>query len=83
METILDNIGLPYSGLNLSYSNTGQIGSADADLLVSLKEKHRPTAEYVRELRADFAQRVPWRDFLFSAGRYRDADSEFRAAVAD
>ena len=51
MDTILDNIGLPYSGLNLSYSNTGQIGSADADLLVSLKANHHPTAEYVHRLR--------------------------------
>jgi len=65
LDTILDNIGLPYSGLNLSYSNTGQIGSADADLLVSLKEKHRPTAEYVRKLRISLPKEFPGTTFYF------------------
>jgi multidrug efflux pump subunit AcrB len=46
VETVLDNIGLPYSGMNLSYSNSGQIGSADADILVTLAAKHRPTDDY-------------------------------------
>ena len=44
MESILDNIGLPYSGINTAYSNSGVIGSEDADILVSLKHEHRPTA---------------------------------------
>ncbi len=65
MGTILDNIGLPYSGLNLSYSNTGQIGSADADLLVSLNEKHKPTAEYVRKLRETLPKEFPGTTFYF------------------
>jgi multidrug efflux pump subunit AcrB len=65
LDTILDNIGLPYSGLNLSYSNTGQIGSADADLLVSLSEKHRPTAEYVRKLRVSLPKEFPGVTFYF------------------
>jgi multidrug efflux pump subunit AcrB len=65
LQTILDNIGLPYSGLNLSYSNTGQIGSADADLLVSLNEKHRPTAEYVRKLRETLPKEFPGTTFYF------------------
>ena len=42
LDNILDNIGLPYSGINTSYSNTGTIGPADADILVSLKEDHQP-----------------------------------------
>jgi multidrug efflux pump subunit AcrB len=44
---ILDNIGLPTSGINLSYSNGGTIGSMDAEILVSLQTQHHPTAEYV------------------------------------
>jgi multidrug efflux pump subunit AcrB len=65
LGTILDNIGLPYSGLNLSYSNTGQIGSADADILVSLNEKHRPTAEYVRKLRETLPKEFPGTTFYY------------------
>ncbi len=65
MDTILDNIGLPYSGLNLSYNNTGQIGSADADLLVSLKEKHAPTADYVHRLRVSLPKEFPGVTFYF------------------
>ena len=48
---MLDNIGLPVSGINLSYNDSGAIGSADADILVSLNPGHRPTPEYVRRLR--------------------------------
>ncbi|WP_428312035.1 efflux RND transporter permease subunit [Hydrocarboniphaga sp.] len=51
IESMVDNIGLPSSGINLTYSNSGQIGSGDADILVQLKEGHGPTADYVRELR--------------------------------
>jgi multidrug efflux pump subunit AcrB len=65
LDNILDNIGLPYSGLNLSYSNTGQIGTADADLLVSLNEKHRPTAEYVHRLRETLPKEFPGTTFYF------------------
>ena len=49
--SIIDNIGLPYSGLNLSYSNSAPIGAGDADILVALTEDHRPTADYIHELR--------------------------------
>ena len=51
LGTIIDNIGLPYSGLNLSYSNSAPVGTGDADILVSLAAKHRPTSEYTRALR--------------------------------
>ncbi len=65
MGTIIDNIGLPYSQINLTYSNSGQVGTADADLLVSLNEKHSPTANYVRELRRDLPREFPGVVFYF------------------
>lgn len=65
ISSIIDNIGLPYSGINLSYSNSAPIGSADADILITLTPKHRPTAEYVRELRAKLAKEFPGINFAF------------------
>lgn len=62
---ILDNIGLPYSGINTSYSNNGTIGPADGDILVSLAENHRPTDEYVRELRRRLPEEYPGALFYF------------------
>ena len=53
LVTIIDNIGLPYSGINTTYSNSAPIGPADADIQVSLSEKHRPTAEYVQRFREE------------------------------
>ena len=58
LTSIVDNIGLPYSSINLSYSNSAPIGAGDADIQVELAASHRPAAEYVRELR----QKLP-RDF--------------------
>jgi multidrug efflux pump subunit AcrB len=57
--SIVDNIGLPYSGLNLSYSTSAPIGPADADIQVQLSEDHRPTAAYVDRLRAVLAREYP------------------------
>ena len=65
LTNILDNIGLPYSGINLSYSNSAAIGPADADIQVSLAEKHQPTEEYVHTLRAKLAQQFPGVTFYF------------------
>src|ERR1700731_187638 len=65
VTNILDNIGLPYSGINLSYSNSAAIGPADADIQVSLAEKHKPTDEYVHRLRAKLAQEFPGVTFYF------------------
>ena len=65
LGAILDNIGLPYSQLNLSYSNSGQVGSADGDILVSLNEKHRPTDEYVQKLRTNLPREFPGDTFYF------------------
>ncbi|MFZ0980199.1 MAG: efflux RND transporter permease subunit, partial [Candidatus Acidiferrales bacterium] len=59
LVTIIDNIGLPYSSINLSYSNSAPIGTGDADILVELAPKHRPTLEYVRELRVKLNRDFP------------------------
>ncbi|MBB5330361.1 efflux RND transporter permease subunit [Tunturiibacter gelidoferens] len=68
MDNILDNIGLPFSSINYMYNTSGLTGEADADILVSLKEKHRPTKEYVRSLRANLANRFPGDVFYFLPG---------------
>jgi multidrug efflux pump subunit AcrB len=62
---ILDNIGVPNSGISLSYSNSGLIGTGDADVLVSLKPEHRPTSDYVRRLRARLNREFPGVTFYF------------------
>ena len=59
LVTIIDNIGLPYSSINLSYSNSAPIGTGDADILVELAPNHRPTIEYVRELRTKLNRDFP------------------------
>ncbi len=59
LVTIIDNIGLPYSGINTTYSNSAPVGPADADIQVSLAEKHRPTAEYVQRFRELSHHRFP------------------------
>jgi multidrug efflux pump subunit AcrB len=65
VSSIIDNIGIPYSGINLSYSNSAPIGSADADILVSLSADHRPTDKYVHDLRLSLAERFPGVTFSF------------------
>ncbi len=65
LVNILDNLGLPYSGVNTSYSNNGTIGPADGDILLSLSEKHRPSAEYVSALRARLPEEFPGVLFYF------------------
>jgi len=62
---ILDNLGLPYSSINLSYSNSGVIGTADGDILVSLNPGHKPTAYYQRKLRIDLPREFPGTQFFF------------------
>jgi multidrug efflux pump subunit AcrB len=57
--SIVDNIGLPYSGLNLSYSTSAPIGPADADIQVQLTKEHHPTAAYVEHLRGVLARQYP------------------------
>jgi multidrug efflux pump subunit AcrB len=57
--TIVDNIGLPYSGLNLSYSTSAPIGPADADIQVQLTAKHHPTQAYVEDIRKALEVQYP------------------------
>jgi multidrug efflux pump subunit AcrB len=65
ITTIVDNIGVPYSGINLSYSSSAPVGPGDADILVSLSEDHHPTADYVQKLRARLTALYPATSFAF------------------
>ena len=65
LDTILDNLGVPNSGINLSYSNAGTIGTLDGEIQLSLKEGHRPTEEFVSALRAELPKRFPGIEFFF------------------
>jgi len=65
VKNIIDNIGLPYSGINLSYSNSAPVGTSDADVLVTLSPKHHPTGEYVDKLRLSLAKQFPGVMFAF------------------
>jgi multidrug efflux pump subunit AcrB len=66
LVTILDNIGLPYSSINNTYSTSGTIGTSDAEILVSLNpDRHRPTEEYVKHLRDELPQLFPGAEFFF------------------
>src|ERR1700719_3220751 len=66
VETILDNLGVPYSGLNLSYSNAGTFGTSDAEILVQLKPKRqKPTSTYINDLRERLPQDFPGVQFFF------------------
>ena len=65
MDNILDNIGLPYSTMNTQHATSGLFGAADADILVTLKENHSPTADYVRTLRERLPREFPGVTFYF------------------
>jgi multidrug efflux pump subunit AcrB len=65
LVSVIDNIGLPYSGFNLSYSTSAPIGTGDADILVELTKEHRPTAQYVHDLRQKLASEFPGVSFYF------------------
>ncbi|HWY95691.1 MAG TPA: efflux RND transporter permease subunit [Steroidobacteraceae bacterium] len=65
LGSILDNIGLPVSGINLTYDSASPIGNADADVLVTLNPKHRPTAQYVQTLRTALNTDFPGVSFGF------------------
>jgi CzcA family heavy metal efflux pump len=66
LESIVDNIGLPTSGINNSYNNGGTVGPFDAEILISLKrEKHHPTEGYIRKLRHDLNMNFPGVSFFF------------------
>ena len=66
LVTILDNIGLPYSGINLSYSNSGTVGTSDAEVLIGLNaEHHHSTESYIRSLREELPREFPGVEFYF------------------
>jgi multidrug efflux pump subunit AcrB len=65
LDALVDNIGMPVSGINLSYNNTGVIGSQDGDIQIKLSENHRPTAEYVRTMREQLPRQFPGVTFAF------------------
>ncbi|HEX3702871.1 MAG TPA: efflux RND transporter permease subunit [Vicinamibacterales bacterium] len=62
---IIDNVGLPYSGLNLSYSTSAPVGPGDADIMVALNDGHRPIAEYMHDLRMTLPTKFPGVEFSF------------------
>ncbi len=65
VATIVDNIGFPVSGINVTYNNTGTIGSQDGDIQIKLAEGHAPTADLVRTLREELPARFPGVTFSF------------------
>jgi len=65
LGTVLDNLGVAVSGINKSYSNAGTFGSHDGEIQVSLNEGHRPTQQYVEELRRELPRRFPGVEFFF------------------
>ena len=66
LQTILDNVGLPNSGINQSYSSSGTIGASDVEILIALDpEHHHPTAGLIRRLREVLPQRFPGVEFFF------------------
>src|SRR6202043_1247755 len=65
IDTMADNIGMPISGINMTYNNTGVIGPQDGDIQIKLKEGHRPTADYVQALRAQLPRAFPGMTFAF------------------
>ncbi len=65
IETMTDNIGMPISGINLTYNNTGVIGTQDGDIQIKLKGEHKPTEEYVKQLREQLPRQFPGMTFAF------------------
>ena len=65
LDIILDNIGLPYSGLSLALSDTATVGSLDGEILVSLKQNHKPTQIYVEALRDKLKTKFPDMTFFY------------------
>src|ERR1700716_1789324 len=65
LDGIVSNIGLTVSGINMAYNNSGTIGVADADILISLKPNHAPTDDYIKTLRTKLPQQFPGTTFAF------------------
>jgi len=65
LDTIVDNVGMPVSGINMVYNNTGVIGPQDGDIQIKLREGHRPTDDYIKELRERLPREFPGMSFSF------------------
>ena len=65
VQSVIDNIGLPYSGINLSYSNSAPVGTSDADIMVTLNANHHPTDDYIHQLRLILPKQFPGVSFAF------------------
>ena len=65
IDVILDNIGLPYSGINIALSDTATVGPMDGEILISLNEKHTPTPAHIADLRRELPKRFPQLTFFF------------------
>jgi len=65
IATMVDNVGMPVSGINMTYNNTGTIGSQDGEIQIKLTPDHRPTADYVAQLRRELPERFPGFTFSF------------------
>ena len=65
LVTLDDNIGLPVSGINTTYNNSGTVGPQDGDILITLSEGHQPTADYIRKMREQLPRAFPGTDFAF------------------
>lgn len=65
LDTLLDNIGLPASSLNLAFMDNSQIGVGDGEILIALSEKHKPTKTYVKKLRKNLNEELPEMTFFF------------------
>ena len=83
LETVLDNLGVPNSGINLSYSNAGTFGTLDGEILLSLREGHEPTERHVTATAQRIAQALSGHRVLLPAGRHRHADPQLRPAGGD
>ena len=81
LDTIVDNIGMPVSGINLAYGNSGTIGVEDADILISLKGATE--GKYARLLRERLPRLFPGTSFALLPSRYHHANHQFRPACAD
>jgi multidrug efflux pump subunit AcrB len=65
IDTITDNIGMPISGINTTYNNTGVMGPSDGDIQIKLREDHPPTENYVKAMREQLPPLFPGTSFAF------------------
>ncbi len=82
IDVMLDNIGLPYSGINIALSDSATVGPMDGEILISLNEKHAPTAKIIAHAAPRTAGAVCGAAVLLSARRHRRPGAEFRPAGA-